>query len=186
MTRLGRIVAGVLLLAWVAWLHTSGPLAEPGSQSAGGQDGAKPARVQGAASASALLENRRLALTAQARRDLAVGRVDPQLRRLLAVVLARHRVSVSVIRGGHSRYVAGTRRISKHTRAKAVDIWAVDGGRVSPGHRQSRRLVAWLLTLPKPQRPAEIGSPFGQFDRGPGDGVFTDAAHQDHLHLAVP
>jgi secretion/DNA translocation related TadE-like protein len=137
----------------------------------------------GSASVRALLRNPRLELTPNARADLAAGVLDDRLVRLLSALLREHRLAVSVVRTGHSRFVAGTRTVSKHTLGRAVDIWKVDGGLVRPGHRPSLEVTAALNDLSGPSRPSEVGSPFPQFESAPGH--FSNAAHLDHLHLAV-
>jgi secretion/DNA translocation related TadE-like protein len=130
-----------------------------------------------------LLANRRLELSPNARADLAAGVVDPRLVALLDQLLRRHRLAVSVFRTGHSRYVAGTRVVSKHVLGRAADIWKVDGGLVRPGDGPSLAVTEWLGRLPEASRPSEVGSPFPQFEKLPGH--FSNAAHLDHLHLAV-
>jgi hypothetical protein len=78
--------------------------------------------------------------------------------------------------------VFDTDRLSNHAQGRAVDIYAVDGANVveqriegSPAYS----LAAWMHDLAV----EEIGSPW-DFD-GPGGRSFTDAAHQDHIHIAV-
>ena len=141
--------------------------------------GAAPGRTD----PRALLADPRLELSPNARADLAAGVVDPRLVALLDQLLRRHRLAVSVIKTGHSRYVEGTRVVSKHTLGRAADIWKVDGGLVRPGHAPSLAVTAWLGRLPEGSRPSEIGSPFPQFESLPGQ--FSNAAHLDHLHVAV-
>ena len=174
----------IALLLWAVWLHTDGPLAQPSV----GTESGPPVRsvtVSRSATARALLANRRLSLTPQARRDLQRGAVDPRLIRVLGGLLKEHRLAVSVFRTGHTKYVAGTGRVSNHYLGRAADIWQVDGGHVRAGHGPSRRAVAWLTKVRGPNRPTEVGSPFREFDHGAGDGVFTDPAHRDHIHVAV-
>jgi hypothetical protein len=137
----------------------------------------------GRAGVPALLANPRLDLAPNARADLAGGVIDERLVWLLGEIVARHRVAVSVFRTGHSRYVAGTQVVSKHTHGRAMDIYMVDGGLVRRGHQPSLRLVAWLASLNGPMRPSEVGSPFASFERLPGH--FSNSAHLDHIHVAV-
>jgi secretion/DNA translocation related TadE-like protein len=136
-----------------------------------------------AGSARALLRNARLELTPNARADLAAGVLDARLVRLLTAMLREHRLAISVVRTGHTRFVAGTRTISKHTLGRAVDIWKVDGGLVRPGHPPSLEVTTWLAGLRGSSRPSEVGSPFPRFEAAPGH--FSNAAHLDHLHVAV-
>jgi hypothetical protein len=127
-----------------------------------------------------LLMNPRIRLTAAARADIAAGRVDGRVLAALAALAQRHTIGVSVLRSGHSRFVAGTRRESRHYHGRAVDIATVDGRAVGPNNAAARAAVAELATLPQP--PDEVGSPFPQFS-GRLPGHFTDGDHRDHLHL---
>ena len=56
---------------------------------------------------------------------------------------------------------------------------SVDGEIVNPGSGAARELASELSQLPEQYRPDEIGSPWPIS----GPGYFTDAGHQDHLHL---
>jgi hypothetical protein len=111
--------------------------------------------------------------------DLASGRLDLRVQSLLAVIAERHRIRLSCLRSGHSRFVKGTTRVSNHTVWRAVDIDIVDGRPVSPGSRPARSLVVWLDGLEGPLRPSEVGSPF-QIGRRP---YFTDEGHKGHVHV---
>ena len=139
--------------------------------------------IPGRTDPKVLLANPRLELTPNARADLAAGVVDPRLVALLDQLLRRHRLAVSVFKTGHSIHVRGTNVVSKHTLGRAADIWKVDGGLVRAGHPPSLALTAWLARLPPGQRPSEVGSPFPQFEQVPGH--FSNADHQDHVHVAV-
>jgi hypothetical protein len=105
--------------------------------------------------------------------------LDRRVRQLLAAAAARHRIRVSGLRTGHSHYVRGTRRVSNHTRWRAVDLDMVGGQPVGPGNRAARDLARWIGNLHGPLRPSEVGSPWS-FGRRPW---FTDAGHQGHLHV---
>jgi hypothetical protein len=129
------------------------------------------------ASSKALLKSKRLELTPRARADLKAGRVDRDLVKILAQLLRHHRLSISVFKSGHSKYVAGTNRVSRHYGGRGVDIWKVDGGLVRAGHRPSLDVARRLTRM----RTAEVGSPFGRLGRG----FFTDRAHGDHIHIGV-
>jgi hypothetical protein len=59
--------------------------------------------------------------------DYISPRLDRRVRVLLVAIANRHHVRVSCIRTGHSRFVAGTRRVSNHTVWRAVDVDQVDG-----------------------------------------------------------
>ena len=62
---------------------------------------------------------------------------------------------------------------------RAVDIAAIDGQPVGPGHAGARKLAEALAELDPSIRPTEIGSPWALV----GPAYFTDADHQDHLHV---
>jgi hypothetical protein len=111
--------------------------------------------------------------------DYASPRLDRRVRQLLAATAARHRVRVSCLHAGHSRYVAGTTRVSNHSAWRAVDLDQVDGRPVAPSNQAARALARWVGRGGAGVRPSEVGSPW-DFGQRPW---FTDAAHQDHLHV---
>jgi hypothetical protein len=111
--------------------------------------------------------------------DLASGRLDLRVQSLLAVIADRHRIRLSCLRTGHSRYVKGTTRISNHTVWRALDIDMVDNTPVSKTSKPAHALVVWLDGLEGPLRPSEIGSPWRLGHRP----YFTDEGHQRHLHV---
>jgi hypothetical protein len=134
----------------------------------------------GGADLQSLLANPRLVLTPRARGDLESGTTDPRVVALLAAAADRHVLGVSVIRSGHTKYVAGTNRVSNHYCGQAADIWMVDGVPVTRSHVGARMMAQWLKALPDGVRPTEVGTPWGDLS---GGGFFTDAAHQGHLHV---
>jgi hypothetical protein len=111
--------------------------------------------------------------------DLDSGRLDRRVHGLLAEIGTRHRVRISCLRSGHSRYVKGTRRVSNHTVWRAVDMDMVDGRGVGAGNRAAHRLVGWLNGLQGELRPSEVGSPWVL----PGGLTFSDEGHQGHVHV---
>jgi hypothetical protein len=111
--------------------------------------------------------------------DYASPRLDRRVRQLLAAVAARWRVRVSCLHAGHSWYVAGTTRVSNHSAWRAVDLDQVDGRPVGPPNQAARDLAGWIGRGGAGVRPSEVGSPW-DFGRRPW---FTNAAHQDHLHV---
>jgi hypothetical protein len=113
------------------------------------------------------------------RADYASARLDRRVRQLLVAAAARHRIRVSCLRTGHAWYVAGTRRVSNHSRWRAVDLDQVDGRPVGPANRAAHQLADWIGRGGAGVRPSEVGSPWA-FGRRPW---FTDAAHQGHLHV---
>ncbi|HEV3400725.1 MAG TPA: lytic transglycosylase domain-containing protein, partial [Acidimicrobiales bacterium] len=134
-----------------------------------------------AADVEKLLANPNLTLTANARADLANGLVDQRLVNMLASMAANHRISVSVLKTGHSEFVAGTDRVSNHFHGRGVDITAVDGAAVTASNDRALDLALAVLTASPELRPDEFGSPWPGLSEFPG--AFSDAAHQNHLHL---
>ena len=140
---------------------------------------AGPSAVAAPTSLAELLASPNLILTERARADLASGAVDARLVDVLAAAVAEHRLSVSVFKTGHAKFVRGSTSVSNHWYGRAVDVYAVDGVPVSRRNPAARALVFTLLELPGP--PTEIGQPWSDLLVYPG--VFSDADHQDHLHL---
>ena len=135
----------------------------------------------GGGNALALVDHPNLSLTPGARRDLLDGAIDQRVVDFLAWAVERHTISVSVLKTGHSKFVAGSDRISNHWYGRGLDIYAVDGETVSASSTASRALATEAIALPPPGRPTEIGLPWPDLTAEPG--VFTDASHQDHLHF---
>jgi hypothetical protein len=90
-------------------------------------------------------------------------------------------VRVSLLRTGHSTFVQGTERVSNHALGRAMDIYELDGAPVSADNAAARELVAWLLQGEGPLRPDEVGSPFAELNSL--QGPFSDAGHEDHIHI---
>ena len=142
-----------------------------------------PGRGDQAALAKAVLSNPNIELRPEAEADVRAGRVDP---RVLAVLLAlAERFSLAGVGpfvSGHSYYVAGTNRPSNHAFGRAVDIGTINrrarltGERRRPASRARARLACPRRcgrTRSAPPSPSSAALP----------GLFSDAAHQDHLHL---
>jgi membrane-bound lytic murein transglycosylase B len=128
-----------------------------------------------------VVANPNIALTPDARNDLLSGKIDPRVANLLAAAASTHRLTVSVIKTGHSMYVSGTNRVSNHYVGRAVDISAVDGVDVTASNAAALDLSLAILTSTSSIRPDEFGSPWLQLSGFPG--AFTDDDHQDHLHV---
>jgi hypothetical protein len=111
--------------------------------------------------------------------DYASPRLDRRVHQLLAVIAKRHRVRVSCLRTGHSRFVAGSLRVSNHSVWRAVDVDQVDGQAVSASNAAARALARWIGRGQAGVQPSEVGSPWA-FGRRPW---FTDPGHQHHLHV---
>jgi hypothetical protein len=114
--------------------------------------------------------------------DYPSPQLDRRVRQLLMAIAAHHHVRVSCIRTGHSRFVAGTRRVSNHTLWRAVDVDQVDGHPVRASNAVARELARWIGQGAATVRPNEVGSPWA-FGTRPW---FTDPGHQDHLHVGFP
>ena len=139
------------------------------------------APVVGTGDARALARHPNLSLTPRARQDLLDGVIDQRVIDFLAWAVERHTISVSVLKAGHSKFVAGTDRISNHWHGRGVDIYAIDGQLVSRNSSASRAFAIEALALAPPGRAAEIGLPWADLAAEPG--VFTDRSHQGHLHF---
>lgn len=141
---------------------------------------AEPGRI------TAVLANSRLTIYQAGRGDIAAGRIDDHVLRLLQYLSQDHTLAVSSLQTGHSRCVGGGDypgcRVSHHWWGRAVDISHVDGAPVTPSHEGAYDLVAGLARLGGDLLPREVGSPWAAFESLPGH--FSDAAHQDHIHVA--
>ncbi len=135
---------------------------------------------------AAVLANPNLTITGAARRDLEQGLIDPRLVQVLDQIGQRFTVGVGVMRTGHAQCVGGGARtsrpscsISNHWYGRAVDLFSIDGQPVTTANSPARTMVLWLFSLP--DGPDELGVPWP--DLAPLAGVFSDASHQDHLHI---
>ena len=129
--------------------------------------------------ARALLDNNRVTLDADGIADLKAGKIDPRVVSVLAAISKDHEISVSATASDHQKLTSGG-SVSNHFHGRALDIAVVDGQPVSPGNEAARKVATSLAGLDPAIRPSEIGSPWAL----PGPAHFTDAAHQDHLHIA--
>ena len=111
--------------------------------------------------------------------DYRSPRLDRRVRTLLVAAADHHRIRVSCLRTGHSWYVRGTRRVSNHSRWRAVDVDHVDGHPVSSANTAARQLALWIGRGRAGVQPSEVGSPW----RFGGRPWFTDTSHQGHLHI---
>jgi hypothetical protein len=114
--------------------------------------------------------------------DYPSPQLDRRVRQLLVAIATHHRIRVSCIRTGHSRFVAGTSRVSNHSVWRAVDVDQVDGHPVSPSNAAAHQLARWIGQGGAGVWPSEVGSPW-DVGRRPW---FTDPGHQDHLHVGFP
>ena len=130
------------------------------------------------AEALALLDNKNVVLDDVGIKDIKDGRIDPRVIAVLTKLSSEHKITVSCMCSDHSKFTAGG-SVSNHFFGRGLDIAAIDGEIVGPGSPLAREVASELSTLNPDYRPNEIGSPFAI--NGPG--YFTDAAHQNHLHV---
>lgn len=133
--------------------------------------------------AYAVLDDPRIVLSDSARWDILDGTVSPRLLGILSRLAEQAPFAVATFERGHPWGIFGTDRQSDHSRGRAADIYRI-GDRLVVDDRAegslTHRVAAWLFAQPDVAR---IGSPFRL--NGFGSGAFTDALHQDHLHIAV-
>jgi len=86
---------------------------------------------------------------------------------------------VATLRSGHPINVFATSRRSAHTDGYAADIWKVDGASVTRQQRPGSPAYALALKL-YDAGAYQLGSPWVFTGTGSS---FTDAVHDDHLHL---
>jgi len=158
--------------------RSGGPWSLERIASVGGAREQRPDSLSEAA--EAILDNDNIVLPDSARWDIFRGEVDEMLLRALDEAAAERELSVAVLSSGHPPNVWQTDKVSAHTDGFAADIWAVDGRAVirqrergSPAFELASTLVAGGAQ--------QLGSPWVL---GPGaPRSFTDAVHQDHLHV---
>lgn len=126
--------------------------------------------------AQSLLADARIRLPGAARDDVLAGSVDDRVLLALTAMAQRWTVDVTVLASGHPPNVFGTDRLSNHTLGRAVDVWALDG---VPVIDHARAPWKEAMDLAAASGADEIGGPV---DPGAGP-FFSDAVHQDHLHI---
>lgn len=129
--------------------------------------------------AKQVLDHPRIDLPDSARWDIYRGNVDRSLLVALEKVADQHELSIAVLGSGHPPNVWATNRPSAHSRGFAADIYAVDGRLVirqrRPGSAAHAAAQAFFSGGAR-----QLGSPWSF---GGGERSFTDAVHQDHIHL---
>jgi hypothetical protein len=131
------------------------------------------------AAPSDLLNNPRVTLTSNARADLEAGLVDSRIVALLDALARRYEIGIGVFKTGHSmRTRSGS--ISNHYYGRAVDVTFVGGSPVSEANLEARQIVVGLAGVQGGLRPDELGHPFADLSVVGG---FSDADHDDHIHL---
>ena len=143
------------------------------------ESGLDAPRGSSSSAAADLIHNHRVTLDADGIADLRAGRIDPRVVSVLEELSRKHTITVSAMCSDHPRLTAGG-SVSNHAFGRAVDIAAIDGQPVGPGNQAAKAIAQRLASLDPSIRPTEIGSPWAL----PGPAYFTDAAHQNHLHVA--
>jgi hypothetical protein len=126
----------------------------------------------------ALLDNHHVTLDADGIADLRAGRIDPRIVSVLTALSQKHTITVSAMCSDHPQLTAGG-SVSNHWFGRAMDIATVDGQPVGPGNAAAKQVALELGKLSPGIRPTEIGSPWAIADPA----YFSDAAHQNHLHV---
>ncbi|HKG63554.1 MAG TPA: CHAP domain-containing protein [Solirubrobacteraceae bacterium] len=126
----------------------------------------------------ALLKNKNITFDDVGVKDLEAGKIDPRVVAVLTKLSEDHKLTISCMCSDHSKFTSGG-SVSNHFHGRGVDIASVDGEIVNPGSVAARELATEMQEIAKDYRPDEIGSPWAIS----GPGYFTDAGHQDHVHL---
>jgi hypothetical protein len=159
--------------------RSGGPWSFAGLGSVGGAPVVRPVWV--APDARRVLDDSRIWLSDTARWDIYRGGIDTSLLRRLVQIATSTPISVSVLRTGHPERVWGTERRSAHSLGAAADIYAVGGMSVVRQRRAVGSAAHQLASELVQGRARQVGSPW-VFAPG-GKRSFTDAVHQDHIHL---
>jgi len=126
----------------------------------------------------ALLQNKNVVLDAAGIKDMKEGRIDPRIVSVLTKLSENHKITISATESDHPKFTTGG-SVSNHHLGRGVDIAAIDGVPVSASNFDAREMASHLIDLDPSIRPSEIGSPFAIA----GPAFFTDAAHQNHIHI---
>jgi hypothetical protein len=141
-------------------------------------------RLEDLALAHAVARDPRIEMPDSARLDILSGLVSPTLLAVMAEIADQTPYAVTVLVTGHPHNVFETDRLSDHTVGRAIDIVRVGGLRVIDDRGEesaTRTLVEWLYHHPDVR---QVGSPW-DLDEETSRRSFTDAVHQDHIHIAV-
>lgn len=135
------------------------------------------------ADAHAVASDPRIEMPDSARLDILSGMVSPTLLSVMADLADETPYGVVVLATGHPPNVFETDRQSHHTIGQAVDIYRIGDDLIVDDRGPDSGTLAiceWLYDHPDVH---QVGSPW-DLD-GEGRRSFTDAVHQDHIHLAV-
>ncbi|WP_380168978.1 hypothetical protein [Jannaschia sp. R86511] len=141
-----------------------------------------PAAGEVSVKAQDVLGNPGVRLPGPALRDIQAGGMDEDLLALLDGLGDRRVVDVHVLRTGHPTNVFDTDRPSNHSLGRALDVWRVDG-RLVGDPDTPRELLEQVMRDAAALGATEVGGPFDV--NGDRPGFFTDAVHQDHIHVGL-
>lgn len=135
-----------------------------------------------------VLEDTRIELPDTARWDILTGIIDERLLKTMLDLAAVAPYSVAVLKTGHPKNVFGTDKVSGHTLGRGVDIWRIAGQPVVLQQPQKDTdAYAFTSAALDDLHVPELGSPW-DLDGPPQPGEvrpsFTDAVHDDHIHVA--
>lgn len=157
--------------------RSGGPWSLDTIGSVGGQEVSRPSSLT--PEAERVLDHPNIELPDSARWDIYRGGVDRSLLAALARAAEDHELSIAVLDTGHPPNVWATDRPSAHSRGFAADIYAVDGRLVVRQRRagSDAHAVAQAFFAGGAR---QVASPWSF---GGGARSFTDAVHQDHIHV---
>lgn len=112
--------------------------------------------------------------------DIVQRRAGDAILAVVADLAQAWELDVQVIVSGHPGTVFPTTRVSNHTVGRAVDIWAIDGRPVATIPRDDPVLTSFMAAAGAAGA-TEVGGPITPA----GTGFFTDAVHQDHIHVGI-
>lgn len=157
--------------------RSGGPWALDRIAAVGGAPAERPGSLPEAA--ERVLDHPNIELPDSARWDIYRGEVDASLLSALARAADDHELSVAVLKSGHPPNVWATDRPSAHSRGFAADIYAVDGRLVIRQRRNGSAAYELAQSL-FAGGARQLGSPWSF---GGGARSFSDAVHQDHIHV---
>lgn len=130
----------------------------------------------------AILDNPNITMYSGVEQDIAAGGVDSRVLDVIEFSAQNHTITLSAIATGHPYGDSPTLDPlgysgypNAHYFQRAVDISVVDGSPVSPGNAAAQSLAGEIYNAFQPE---ELGSPWTF-----GPGSFSDALHQDHIHV---
>lgn len=127
-----------------------------------------------------VLGDPRIELPAPARDDVVQRRAGDPILTVLASLAQTWDLDVQVLVSGHPGTVFPTTRVSNHTVGRAVDVRAIDGRPVAAIPRDDPLLTSFM-TAAGAAGATEVGGPVVPA----GSGFFSDAVHQDHIHVGI-